>query len=84
MKFGIEEAKRAGEFADTEEQRRTVLAVARLFNIPIVIKEQIKARVKKLGNAISKKNLKINKLEAANSKDLAESGVLKLIREDWV
>lgn len=25
----------------------------------------------------------IEKLEAANSKDLAESGILNLIREDW-
>ncbi len=60
--FGIEEAKRAEEFASTKEQRDTVLAVSRMFNIPIVIKAQVKARVTKLKLTLKKKSEKVIKL----------------------
>ena len=62
-KFGIKEAKRADTFAKTNDQRTTVLAVVRMLNIPIVIKEQVKAQVAKFDTAFKKKKAKIVKLE---------------------
>ncbi len=60
-KFGIVEAKRADIFAKTGTQRETVLAVVRMLDIPIVIKEQVKAQVSKLEIAFKKKQAKVFK-----------------------
>lgn len=51
-KFGMAMAKRAGEFAKTEEQKRTVLAVVRMLDIPILVKEQCDTLCEKLTSKI--------------------------------
>ena len=63
-KFGIKEAKRADIFAKSANQRETVLAVVRMLNIPIVIKEQVKVQVAKLELAFKKKQKKVQRLNA--------------------
>ena len=63
-KFGIKEAKRADLFAKSSTQRETVLAVVRMLNIPIVIKEQVKASIAKFEAAFKKKQKKVQKLRA--------------------
>ncbi len=60
--FGLLEAKRADEFAKTEDHRRVVLAVARMFGIPIVIDAQTTTKVARAEVSIGKGLLKIDKL----------------------
>lgn len=62
--FGLKEAKRAGEFAKSKEQRSTVLAVVRLFNIPIIVKQQAAKVVAKAELAFKKKRAKLKNFDA--------------------
>ncbi len=88
--FGLEEAKRASEFAKTDEQRNTVLAVTRMFNIPIVVKQQAQKAINKFEVAFKKKRVKIRNLDVKVSKleSRAKADVLRKyeaveIRDNW-
>ncbi len=88
--FGLKEAKRASEFAKTDEQRRTVLAVTRMFNIPIVIKQQAVKVVSRMELAFKKKHVKIRKLDIKSKaiEGAARTDILKKVealevRKDW-
>lgn len=61
--FGLTEAKRANEFAKTDDQRKTVLAVARMFDIPIVIEREAVKRVANMDSAIKNNDTKIDRLQ---------------------
>ncbi len=89
-KFGIKEAKRADVFAKTGTQRETVLAVVRMLNIPVVIKEQVKARVSKLELAFKKKKAKVRKLKAKfeiididSTRDLLKKADTLNVGDNW-
>ncbi len=88
--FGIEEAKRASKFAINDEQRRTVLAVAHMFNIPIVIKKQVAKVVAKRELAYKKKQAKIRnfdvkviKLENEAKVDGAKIAEVLEVGDNW-
>ncbi len=89
-KFGIEEAKKAGLFAKSKEQRSTVLAVANMFSIPIVIKAQVAAKVSKLELAFKKKQVviknlkkKYNKVDDAATADILTKADTLQVGDDW-
>ncbi len=89
-KFGLEEAKRAGEFAKNKEQRSTVLAVTRLFNIPIVLKKEAAKVIAKAELAFKNKRAKlvkidkkVIKIELAARAELGKKTDALLVHEDW-
>ncbi len=89
-KFGIKEAKRASLFAKNKEQRSTVLAVANMFNIPIVIKAQVAEGVKKLELAFKAKQVKlrkirakVNKIDDLATRDVLNKGDILTVGDDW-
>ncbi len=66
--FGLAEAKRAGEFAKTDDQRKTVLAVVRMFGIPIAVEGQAMRKITNMDEAIKKSGVKISRLKEKMSK----------------
>jgi hypothetical protein len=62
-KFGLAEAKKADEFVKTEDHRRVVLGIARMFNIPVTIKSQAKKEVGALNKKISRNDDDINRIK---------------------
>jgi hypothetical protein len=62
-KFGITEAKKAGQFAKTKEQKETVFAMLGLMGVPVVLGKQIDKLRAKLFNKIEKKVAKVESLE---------------------
>ena len=89
-KFGLKEAERAGEFAKTDDQRRTVLAVVNMFGIPIKIKESGKRKKEKLNSFVRRKDvlvgtLKTKILSVQTRQGIAERECYKVegITRDW-
>ncbi len=60
--FGLKEARLAGEFAKTKEQRLTVLAVVKMLGMRIFVQDDAKLKVMLLDSAIKRKSLKIGKI----------------------
>ncbi len=61
--FGIKEAKAAGEFAKTKEQRLTVLAVVKMLGLPVILQGEVKSKVAKLEDTFKKVTGKAGKLK---------------------
>ncbi len=64
LSFRIKEARRAEEFAKTQEQKETVLAVVRMMNIPITVNKQASKQAKKLESKIAFTNGLITRLQS--------------------
>jgi uncharacterized membrane protein YkoI len=90
LSFGIKEAQRAEEFAKTNEQKETVLAVVRMMNIPITVQRQVGKKFKKLEAKICNSIVAVTKLKSKAAKaeaklkskeDKAEAKVSKQVEE---
>ncbi len=57
--FGVKEAEAAGEFAETKDQKKTVLAVVKMLGLPIKLVAQATNQTHKLSKLITKKRTKI-------------------------
>jgi hypothetical protein len=79
LSFGLKEARRAEEFAKTNEQKETVLAVVRMMNIPITVQKQASKKAKKLEASIGYDNQLVDKLKGKVA--IAEGLVNKHVTE---
>ncbi len=90
LSFGIKEARRAEEFAKTQEQKETVLAVVRMMNIPIVVNKQASKQAKKLESKIAYTNgmierfqSKVNQAQAILNNEVAEKTGISETSVNW-
>ena len=67
-KFGIKEAKAAGRFAKTKEQKETVFAMLAMFGVVNVVKDQVVKWKLKISKRIAKNS---DKAVALRDKTLA-------------
>jgi hypothetical protein len=63
-KFGLKEASRAAEFAVTTDQKKTVLAVVKMLDVPITLAKEATKNAKKLFKVTERLESKIDRLEA--------------------
>ncbi len=88
--FGIKEAKAAGEFAITREQKLTVLAVVKMLGLTVKLWKDVDKGVSKLQRKVVKKGNKADRLvNKTRALELdariinEEVGDLITTREEW-
>lgn len=88
--FGVKEARAAGEFAKTKEQKLTVLAVVKMLGMTVNLTTQVRkqtgkltATTKAIAAKIGKLQSKTNTLQFTLGRKTTEKLDLYAIDEDW-
>lgn len=63
-KFGLKEAMKADEFVKTEDHRRVVLGIARMFNIPVTVNKDVARKCGSLKASVSRNNTNIKRIKS--------------------